>query len=539
MNNIGGYRVLYYDNFKHFKDCKKKLKNPKILHDARTFDNKLISGKIVQSLESLWSFEFSIAYDHQHYNDINFIVGIVEVINLRDKEQEFIGRVLTTTGEMSQSGFFSKSFVCEDLKGYLHDSAQVFTKYKNDGVKFYFAHIINQHNKQVEVHKRFTVKDVTIPNVTDLPFRYTAYDDTFETIKTYVLERLGGYLVLEVDKEGHLYLDWLKEVGMFVNSPISLEKNIKTARRELNPENIITRLVPVGADKEDAVEREEETGQYVTRERVTIESVNNGLIYLEDESLVKEFGIIQKSVDWTEISDPHILKKRGEQYLSEQKLAIASWSVETIELYLIDNKFPKYKLGNKHPIENAPISGIENLQIVEKEIDILNPQLVNLKIGSSGQTLSIYQLQQQEAKKSMQRQTENEIAARKRVEAELNAKQKELENVQGQLKSEIERVDRQNNKNTLNTSKTQAQNSLEFERQNLEVLRTEKARLEALPKNQRENLNLVEIQINITETRITNYSTLIENINTKLKAIEDLEKIKEAEKKLKEKKNNE
>lgn len=525
MNITAGYEVRYYDNYKHFERCKSGIDNPKILHSS--FGNKLMSGKLRQTIESIWSFEFSIPYNHQFYSDINFIVGLIEIINLRDGEVEFIGRVLSTTGEMSSNGFFSKSFICEDLRGYLHDSSQIFTKYRNDGAKSFFNFIINQHNQQVEPHKRFIVRNISVKNETDTPFRYVAYDDTFETIKTYVLERMGGHLVLHVDETGHLYLDWLKDVGKFVDSPIQLGKNIKSAKRELNPDGIITRLVPVGADKDDSVGREEETGQYVTRERVTIESVNNGIRYLEDSELVREFGIIQKSVDWTEISDPSILKSRGQQYLDNQKLAVASWSLDTVELYLIDPRFTKYKVGNTHPIINPPLTGVENLQIIEKEIDILNPQTVSLKIGSSGQSLSVYQLQQQEAKKSMQRQGENEAAARRKAQAELEATQRELEKVQSELKEQLSKVNTETNKMALETALSQNNTLLESEKKNLETLNSEKTRLENLGTTQAETLSLVETQIAITNTRIANYTTIIEEITLKLKEIEDKEQAEE------------
>ena len=57
---------------------------------------------------------------------------------------------------------------------------------------------------------------------------------------------------------------------------------------------------------------------------------------------------------------------------------------------------------------NAPLSGIERLQITEKKIDILNPQSVDLVIGSKSQSLSAYQLQSQEAIESIERVKANQ-----------------------------------------------------------------------------------------------------------------------------------
>lgn len=519
MNLNKGLQVNYYHDYKHYVRCLNNLESPIILHDSRHFGNKLIYGKVKQSLFELWSFEFSISYQHKNYSDITFLTGIVEVVNLNDGEKEFVGRILTTTSEMSNSGFFSKVFICEDLRGFLHDSAQVFSKKKNEGAGAFFEHIINEHNNQVESHKRFIIRNIEVTTETDLPYRYTPYDDTFETIKTYILDRQGGYILFEVGNQGELYLDWIKNPGTYVNTPIKLGVNIKSAKRELNPEGIITRIVPVGADKEDATDREEETGQYVTRERVTIESVNDGVRFLEDKELVEEFGIIQRNVDWTEISDPAILKSRGIQYLENQKLAVASWTLETLELSLIDDRYPKYKIGNTHPIENPPLSSIEKLQIVEKEINILTPQNISLKIGTNSQSLTVYQLQQQEAKKSMQKQIEIEVAARKKKELELAEKQKEFEKIQESLQNQLEDVKKETNQVILASKLSDNTTTLQNEEQNLDLLKKEKERLEKLEPKQPEAINSIDLQINIAVARITNLKMVIEEVKLKLEQI--------------------
>ena len=216
-----------------------------------------------------------------------------------------------------------------------------------------------------------------------------------------------------------MYLDYLKDVGQKMDSPIQLGTNIETARRELDLSNLITRLVPLGADL-DKENRDEETGQYVVRERVTINSVNGGKSYIEDAELVKQFGILQRPMDWTEIKDAGILLKRGQQYMQSQKIAISAWSVSVVELYLIDQSFEKFKVGNTHPIDNAPLSGIERLQIIKKVIDVTQPESVDLTVGADSMTLSKFQLQQQEAAKSMEKVLADQQAANTQQNAQAN-----------------------------------------------------------------------------------------------------------------------
>ena len=405
-----GYRIIYYKNHED--------KTGSLLHETQLDGDKVSAGRLEQSLSDIGTFEFELMYDHPLYNQIEPITGLVKIVNKYDKEVEFYGRVIKPDAGMDSSGLFAKTFVCESVLGYLQDSTQTFQRVPNNGVEDYFRRIIDVHNSQVEPHKRFKAGRVTVPNQSDIPHRYIGYDTTFDTIKTYLIGRLGGYIHLRLEEDG-MYLDYLQSVGEEMESPIQLGTNIETARRELDLSNLITRLVPLGADL-DKDNRDEETGQYVVRERVTIGSVNGGKNYIEDAELVKKFGILQRPMDWTEIKDAGILLQRGQQYMQSQKIAISAWSVSVVELYLIDQSFEKFKVGNTHPIDNAPLSGIERLQIIKKVIDVTQPESVDLTVGADSMTLSKFQLQQQEAAKSMEKVLADQQAANAKLEAQTN-----------------------------------------------------------------------------------------------------------------------
>lgn len=221
-------------------------------------------------------------------------------------------------------------------------------------------------------------------------------------------------------------------IGENQDSPIQLGRNIKSASREISFDGIATQIMPIGADENNSQnENKEEQGSDVTRKQIDISSVNGGKIWLEDAELVAKFGIIRKPVIWTEIDNAQVLKNRGLQYLKNQKIALAKWTVSAVERYLIDSRYVKFKIGNTHPILNAPLSGIERLQIIEKKIDILNPQSVDLVIGSKSQSLSAYQLQSQEAIESIEHVKANQ---------EIERKKESLTS----LKSELEELKREN-----------------------------------------------------------------------------------------------
>ena len=421
-----GYAIYWWPSFldRRWDKLNRTTASRRVIHDPYSpRGNKIVHGEIKQAVNSIHELEFAIPLDHTMYQKMVQFKSIIEVVNLRDNEIEFVGRVLTMTNEMSTNGFVQK-VVCEDFLSYLHDSAQWFQKLPNKGAEDYFKIIFESANVQIEEFKRITPRNITVHSRSDRPFRYIGYDSSWDTVRERIINNIGGYLTLR-EFNTRLYVDWTTDIGVTKESPIKLGQNIKSASREVDFDGLATIIVPIGADLQSQNQgQEEDQSPDVTRAQLDIRSVNDGKMYLADEELINEFGFIRKSVIWTEIDNPSILLARGKQYLRNQKIALAKWTISAVERYLIDSRYSKFKIGNKHKIINAPLSGIETLQILEKKIDILNPQSVDLTIGSQSQSLSAYQLQTQEADSSIEKL---------KLDQSIATKQKKLEQLNAQL----------------------------------------------------------------------------------------------------------
>ena len=399
----GGYAVYWWSDFnaRRWAKLNRTTTARKTIHDPYSpRGGTVIVGEINQALNTIHEFSFAIPFTHPLYNKMVPFKSIVEVVNLYDGKVEFVGRVLTSTNEMTTDGFAQK-VVCEDFLSYLHDSAQWFQKLPNQGAAPYLTEILRVANGEVEDYKRINLGTCTVNSRTDKPWRYLGYESTWDCVRERIINNIGGYLTI-YERNTRLYVDWTAQIGKTKKSPLQIGKNIKSASRALDFDGLATQIMPIGADIQKDHPDEDQSPD-VTREQLTIWHVNNNSAYLVDEDLMKEFGVIRKAVIWTEIDDPKTLLARGKQYLRNQKIALAKWTISAVERYLIDNRYDKFEIGNKHPIINAPLSGIETLQILEKKIDILNPQSVDLTIGSQSQSLSAYQLQLQEAENSIER----------------------------------------------------------------------------------------------------------------------------------------
>ena len=426
LSKKAGYAIYWWPSFldRRWDKLNRTTASRRVIHDPYSpRGNKIVHGEIKQAVNSIHELEFAIPLNHTMYQKMVPFKSIIEVVNLRDNEVEFVGRVLTTTNEMSTNGFVQK-VVCEDFLSYLHDSAQWFQKLANKGTEDYFRIIFESANSQIEEFKRITPRNITVHGKSDRPFRYIGYDSSWDTVRDRIVNNIGGYLTLR-EFNTRLYVDWTKEIGTTKESPIKIGQNIKSASREVDFDGLATIIVPIGADlKSQNQGQDEDQSPDVTRAQLDIRSVNDGKMYLADEELIKEFGFIRKSVIWTEIDNPNILLARGKQYLRNQKIALAKWTISAVERYLIDSRYSKFRIGNKHKIINAPLSGVETLQILEKKIDILNPQTVDLTIGSQSQSLSAYQLQTQEADSSIEKL---------KLDQSIATKQKKLEQLNTQL----------------------------------------------------------------------------------------------------------
>lgn len=393
MSNVinGGYKVLYYNDHSDTQ--------PKVLHDPMASkSNKLSGGKVNQTQNMVDEFTFLISMQNSYYQKLEVINGIVEVINLFDKKIEFRGRILEISGEMSSGGVFHQEVVCEGVLGYLKDMTMMYEKRPNLGPGEYLEHLISFHNARVEPHKQFKLGNVNVTKKNDAPYLFFTFETGWDALKERLIAKFGGYIILRAEPDGN-YIDYLESVGTHKKTPIQLGRNIKASTRNISLADMMTQIVPVGGDVQN-----DSTNSDEIRNQLTIQSVNpNGTMHLDDQQLIDKFGVIRKVVTWSEITDPNILIARGQQYLDNQRVALANWTVSVVDRSLIDGNYEKFELNNYHPIINAPLSGIEELQIIEKEIDILNPQAVELTIGADRLTLSSFQLQQQAAQKSMEK----------------------------------------------------------------------------------------------------------------------------------------
>lgn len=343
---------------------------------------RLASGNVVQGINSIDSFTFTILPNNVGFDLLSDFTTLVTVFNTNKNKYEFYGRVLCSTPSMSDSGLISKDVTCESYFGFLCDSQQLYKSPKNWTVKELFTNIVNTHNYQIEPYKRFVVGEVTVTDPDDNLYCGIDRKNTWDTIKEKLIDKLGGELRFRVDGDV-IYIDYLERIGEEKTTEIALSKNMKSITKEKDPSAYITRLIPLGAKiGED------------TEERLDITEVNGGNNYIDDELAIAEYGLHVGYVEFDDVTDPNNLLAKGRNWLKNNNKVLIKYSITALDLSLIGYDIDDFEVHNYHPIKNKLLNIDDIARITKKNIDICEETKSSFEIGESFKTLSDIQKEQ-------------------------------------------------------------------------------------------------------------------------------------------------
>lgn len=369
---------------------------PIVIHDHRAASNaqKLTTASIVDAVNSISSLQFEINPANAGYDALHEYTTLIRVRNTQRSRDEFVGRVLQIVPSMSSDGKMCRSVVCEDRLGYLHDSRQPYMLMRHfvgdaerNGLEEFIDLLLANHNAQVEAHKRIYRGTVTVNpfKTSDNVTKGLNWEDTYECIADKLIGSFGGFIVLREGDDGRLYLDYLESVGTVRETAIELGRNMSSIKREAATEDIVTRLIVLGAKLE---EYQTESGDDLNEERLTIESVNGGKPYIESPELVEKYGIRYGTVVFDEVTDPKILLRKGQEYFNTNSGVTISHNVSALELSLIGLDYDDFVMYDSYPVRHRFFGINEVLQIVKKTTNIIEPLRSSFEMGDIWRRMS-------------------------------------------------------------------------------------------------------------------------------------------------------
>lgn len=357
------------------------------IHTHRSGRTKLENGKINQEVGLIPTFSFSFYPDNPAFGKVQPYRTLITVFNTKTKKMEFEGRALEYSDSMDVDGTILNDFKAEGELAYLTDSVQAHVEFRGT-VQQALETQVNRHNSMVEDYKYFKVGIVEVEDPNDYLYFYLKQDETtLDSIERTLVNKLGGEL--RVRKEGNVrYLDYLNFDGDFGTTEIRLRSNLKSMSRDIDPTDVIPRLVPLGT----RIESDDPDATDASQQRITIESVNNGLDYIDNPELIKQFG--EKAVPkiWEDVTTPETLLSTAKRFMENQKMTLVQYVVEAYDLSLINQNIDAFECGWYYHLVN-PVMGVdETLRIIKKTIDINVPENDKFAIGNLFESYTDIQL---------------------------------------------------------------------------------------------------------------------------------------------------
>ena len=340
-----------------------------LLHDDRLEQLKVLSPKLALEVNKTGSLTFSIYPEHPYYNKIAKFTSIITVY--QDDLLIFRGRVLN-----DEIGFYNeKQVVCEGQLAFLLDSIQRPYDFTGSVVE-YITLLVTSHNAQVESAKQFAVGNVTVTDPNDYIVRSNIdYVITWEEINKKLLNILGGFLQVRFE-DGTAYLDYLQDFSTLSTQTVEFGKNLLDLKKIRKGEGIATALIPLGAKLKD------DEGQD-TDQRLTVETVNDGLDYIFNQDAVDQYGWIFSTATWDDVTEASNLLTKGQSHLASLANLVESIELTAADLAMIDMTVDSFHIGTYVKVVSKP-HGIDQLFMVSKlDISLVEPSQNKLTLGGT------------------------------------------------------------------------------------------------------------------------------------------------------------
>lgn len=206
-------------------------------------------------------------------------------------------------------------------------------------------------------------------------------------LRSQIGEAYGYLRVRRVVESGvqKRYIDIVRlaDYGSVINQSIEFGENMLDYVEEADTSNLITGIHPLGSEIDG-----EEVIPNVAK-RVDITSVNSGADYLVDATSCQKFGWIMKTMIWNDIADPAELKTKAQEYLSENKNPKYTWSLDAVDLSVLDVSIDAISLGSQVQIYAEPFGIDTSVPVTKLDLSITDASKNSIELSDEVRNTSL------------------------------------------------------------------------------------------------------------------------------------------------------
>lgn len=339
-----------------------------LIYDVRLSDLTVTEATLSMELNSAGDLKFTLPTIHP-YRDLPVeMTSVIKV--LQDNKTIFIGRVYEKRIDIFKQATYS----CEGALSYLADTVMRPFEYTG-GIYDFFKKVIDNHNAQVENKKKFIIGEVTVVDSNNYINRSNqSHMNSLLTISEKLIDTHGGYLKVRYENDG-MYLDYVSSYGKTNSQEIRFGENIKDIEQTIDPTEIITALIPLGASDDEGVP-------------LDIKSVNNNLDYIYDQDAVSKYGWIWGTNIWPDVTVASNLLTKARAYLQQTISLPRTIDISAVDLSLVDSDLEPFHLGYDTLVKSS-FNDVEATYVLnEMVIDLLDPANNQILLGKKRDTFS-------------------------------------------------------------------------------------------------------------------------------------------------------
>jgi phage minor structural protein len=342
----------------------------KLAFDSRLEGYALQGLKVTGGINKGGTAEIIMPPGHPSYSLFTEYKTIVEI--RRDGQMRFRGRALYHIDDMLNQ----RTVVCEGELCFFQDSVSrpYLFQAAPDAI---LTELVSIHNSQVEEQKRFKVGTITVTDPNDyVRMSSESAEQVLDTINK-LLERCGGYIVFTTDPDdGARLINWYASMDYRSGQVIEFGENLLDFSRGGANTDLATAILPYGA-------KDETTGL-----RVTIESVNDGQDYIQDDEAVAIRGFIIKPVFWDDVTKPANLLRKAREWLLANRYIVTALQLSALDLSYIDKNIDTFQVGDNIRVKSKPHKLDDYFLLTERTEDLLNPANSSISLGKELSTLT-------------------------------------------------------------------------------------------------------------------------------------------------------
>lgn len=362
----------------------------KPLYNPQADDLALIEPIVTLEENKAGTFTFTMPLTHPLWDGVKKRADVVSVYN--DGNLIFRGVVINTTTDF----FKNREVYCEGELTYFNDSIQRQARYQGVNVTQLLKAYIDNHNAQVEEKKRFNLGKVTVQDPNDYIYCFTNMETTLSCIKKDLTDDLDGFLSIRYEKDENKYIDYLKD-GRTSSQAVRLGENLLDFESNLDTSEIATAIIPLGAKLENS----EVDG---LEKRLDIKSVNDGKDYVYSEDAVNAFGWIYKTVTFDEVTEPEVLKRKAEHYLTQTQFEKVVINAKIVDLSILGNDEP-FRISDNIRIISKPHGLDKYFRMTKRVYHLDAPEKDEISLGK--QEINSLSAQQSELAQALKNAAES------------------------------------------------------------------------------------------------------------------------------------